>query len=137
MYIFFDFKIEHYKGDLHLFNLKQKIKGRAPVTAEEFERLTDISSISGASDDEDIDDKRSSSSSSSSSESSDEDRVELEDKSNRGKNRIRSKDKVKMMFRLGVDSSVLTMFKCILFPKHVKFKIWFLFFIFFSQNFFV
>ena len=32
--------MEHYKLDWHRFNLKQKMSGRPPVTAEEFERKT-------------------------------------------------------------------------------------------------
>ncbi|KAM4730919.1 tRNA endonuclease ANKZF1 isoform 2-T2 [Anableps anableps] len=52
---------EHYKLDWHRFNLRQKMAGSPPVTAEEFERKTragDLSSISGSesdSDEEDMD----------------------------------------------------------------------------------
>ncbi|XP_069554718.1 tRNA endonuclease ANKZF1 isoform X1 [Brachyistius frenatus] len=50
---------EHYKLDWHRFNLRQKIAGLLPLTAEEFERRTgagDLSSISGSeSDSEDED----------------------------------------------------------------------------------
>ncbi|XP_064183580.1 tRNA endonuclease ANKZF1 [Anguilla rostrata] len=48
---------EHYKLDWHRFNLRQRLVGRSPATAEEFERKTgagDMSSISG-SDSEDTD----------------------------------------------------------------------------------
>ncbi|XP_040057135.1 tRNA endonuclease ANKZF1 isoform X2 [Gasterosteus aculeatus] len=51
---------EHYKLDWHRFNLRLKISGMPPVTAEEFERKTgagDMSSISGSeSDSEEEDD---------------------------------------------------------------------------------
>ncbi|MEQ2171839.1 hypothetical protein GOODEAATRI_014664 [Goodea atripinnis] len=52
---------EHYKLDWHRFNLRQKMAGWPPATAEEFERKTragDLSSISGSesdSDEEDVD----------------------------------------------------------------------------------
>ncbi|KAJ8352318.1 hypothetical protein SKAU_G00237940 [Synaphobranchus kaupii] len=42
---------EHYKLDWHRFNLRQRLLGRSPATAEEFERKTgagDMSSISGS-----------------------------------------------------------------------------------------
>ncbi|KAI1898306.1 hypothetical protein AGOR_G00070960 [Albula goreensis] len=45
---------EHYKLDWHRFNLRQRLVGRAPATAEEFERKTgagDMSSISGSDSD--------------------------------------------------------------------------------------
>uniref|UniRef100_A0A8C3AJS1 Ankyrin repeat and zinc finger peptidyl tRNA hydrolase 1 n=1 Tax=Cyclopterus lumpus TaxID=8103 RepID=A0A8C3AJS1_CYCLU len=52
-------QMEHYKLDWHRFNLRLKISGMPPVTAEEFERKTgagDMSSISGSeSDSEDHD----------------------------------------------------------------------------------
>nr|XP_020450416.1 ankyrin repeat and zinc finger domain-containing protein 1 isoform X1 [Monopterus albus] len=52
-------QMEHYKLDWHRFNLRQKMAGLPPVTAEEFERKTgagDMSSISGSdSGDEDSD----------------------------------------------------------------------------------
>ncbi|KAK5861178.1 hypothetical protein PBY51_022593 [Eleginops maclovinus] len=50
---------EHYKLDWHRFNLRLKISGMPPVTAEEFERKTgagDMSSISGSESDSDDDD---------------------------------------------------------------------------------
>ncbi|XP_047457335.1 ankyrin repeat and zinc finger domain-containing protein 1 [Mugil cephalus] len=52
---------EHYKLDWHRFNLRQKMVGLPPLTAEEFEKKTragDLSSISGSdsdSEDEDSD----------------------------------------------------------------------------------
>ncbi|KAM8749364.1 tRNA endonuclease ANKZF1 isoform 1-T2 [Acanthopagrus schlegelii] len=54
-------QMEHYKLDWHRFNLRQKMSGTPPVTAEEFERKTgagDMSSISGSesdSEEEDLD----------------------------------------------------------------------------------
>lgn len=33
-------QMEHYKLDWHRFNLRQKMSGMPPVTAEEFERKT-------------------------------------------------------------------------------------------------
>jgi hypothetical protein len=33
-------KVEHFKGDLHLFNLKQKLRGKPVISEEEFEKLT-------------------------------------------------------------------------------------------------
>ncbi|XP_034549721.1 ankyrin repeat and zinc finger domain-containing protein 1 [Notolabrus celidotus] len=54
-------QMEHYRLDWHRFNLRLKISGMPPVTAEEFERKTgtgDMSSISGSdsdSEDEDSD----------------------------------------------------------------------------------
>ncbi|XP_030284903.1 ankyrin repeat and zinc finger domain-containing protein 1 [Sparus aurata] len=54
-------QMEHYKLDWHRFNLRQKMLGMPPVTAEEFERKTgagDMSSISGSesdSEEEDLD----------------------------------------------------------------------------------
>lgn len=123
------FKIEHYKGDLHLFNLKQKIKGRPVITAEEFERLTDISSISGSDSDSDDDDGHKFSSSSSSSESdcgeerdskqSKKDQQQQQQQPRKKLNNEQKRNKVKVMFRLA-DTSVLTVFKCILFPKNVR-----------------
>ena len=124
----FLFKIEHYKGDLHLFNLKQKIKGRPVITAEEFERLTDISSISGSDSEDDDDDGHKFSSSSPSSSESDcgEERGSKQSKKDQQQqqpkkklNNEQKRNKVKVMFRLA-DSSVLTVFKCILFPKNVR-----------------
>ncbi|XP_074515599.1 tRNA endonuclease ANKZF1 isoform X1 [Sebastes fasciatus] len=50
---------EHYKLDWHRFNLRLKISGMPPVTAEEFERKTgagDMSSISGSESDSDEED---------------------------------------------------------------------------------
>jgi hypothetical protein len=35
-------QLEHYKCDVHLFNMKQKLKGKPIVTAEEFEILSGI-----------------------------------------------------------------------------------------------
>lgn len=45
---------EHYKLDLHRFNLRQRLEGRSAVTVDEFEKKTgtgDISSISGSDSD--------------------------------------------------------------------------------------
>lgn len=39
-YLFFPFQMEHYKLDWHRFNLRHKMSGLPPVTAEEFERKT-------------------------------------------------------------------------------------------------
>eukprot|EP00064_Thunnus_orientalis_P009338 superscaffoldBa00001178_g9362 len=47
-------QMEHYKLDWHRFNLRQKMAGMPPVTAEEFEKKTgagDMSSISGSESD--------------------------------------------------------------------------------------
>uniref|UniRef100_H3DGD0 Ankyrin repeat and zinc finger peptidyl tRNA hydrolase 1 n=1 Tax=Tetraodon nigroviridis TaxID=99883 RepID=H3DGD0_TETNG len=47
-------QMEHYKLDWHRFNLKQKLLGASPVSAEEFEKKTgagDLSSISGSESD--------------------------------------------------------------------------------------
>lgn len=47
-------QMEHYKLDWHRFNLRQKMSGATPVTADEFERKTgagDVSSISGSESD--------------------------------------------------------------------------------------
>uniref|UniRef100_A0A8C4R6Q5 Ankyrin repeat and zinc finger domain-containing protein 1 n=1 Tax=Eptatretus burgeri TaxID=7764 RepID=A0A8C4R6Q5_EPTBU len=42
-------QVEHYKTDWHRFNLKQRLVGGSPVSAERFEAITgDISSISGS-----------------------------------------------------------------------------------------
>uniref|UniRef100_UPI00358FE737 tRNA endonuclease ANKZF1 n=1 Tax=Myxine glutinosa TaxID=7769 RepID=UPI00358FE737 len=42
-------QVEHYKTDWHRFNLKQRLMGGSPVSAERFEAITgDISSISGS-----------------------------------------------------------------------------------------
>ncbi|XP_056285572.1 ankyrin repeat and zinc finger domain-containing protein 1 isoform X2 [Pseudoliparis swirei] len=52
-------QMEHYKLDWHRFNLRLKISGMPPVTAEEFERKTgagDMSSISGSESDSEDDD---------------------------------------------------------------------------------
>ncbi|XP_041857850.1 ankyrin repeat and zinc finger domain-containing protein 1 [Melanotaenia boesemani] len=49
---------EHYKLDWHRFNLRQKMAGLPPLTAEEFERKTgagDLSSISGSESDSEED----------------------------------------------------------------------------------
>ncbi|CAN9497826.1 unnamed protein product [Ophioblennius macclurei] len=51
-------QIEHYKLDWHRFNLRLKMTGLPPLTAEEFERKTgagDLSSISGSESDSDGD----------------------------------------------------------------------------------
>lgn len=51
-------QMEHYKLDWHRFNLRQKMTGASPVTAEEFERKTgagDMSSISGSESDSEED----------------------------------------------------------------------------------
>ncbi|KAI3355769.1 hypothetical protein L3Q82_004341 [Scortum barcoo] len=51
-------QMEHYKLDWHRFNLRQKMTGAPPVTAEEFERKTgagDMSSISGSESDSEAD----------------------------------------------------------------------------------
>ncbi|KAM6934330.1 tRNA endonuclease ANKZF1 [Xenentodon cancila] len=50
---------EHYKLDWHRFNLRQKMAGLPPLTAEEFERKTgagDLSSISGSGSDSEEED---------------------------------------------------------------------------------
>ncbi|XP_008402181.1 ankyrin repeat and zinc finger domain-containing protein 1 [Poecilia reticulata] len=50
---------EHYKLDWHRFNLRQKMAGSPPITAEEFEKKTragDLSSISGSESDSDEED---------------------------------------------------------------------------------
>ncbi|XP_062287741.1 tRNA endonuclease ANKZF1 isoform X3 [Scomber scombrus] len=47
-------QMEHYKLDWHRFNLRQRMAGTPPVTAEEFEKKTgagDMSSISGSESD--------------------------------------------------------------------------------------
>ncbi|XP_044073875.1 ankyrin repeat and zinc finger domain-containing protein 1 [Siniperca chuatsi] len=52
-------QMEHYKLDWHRFNLRQKMSGMPPVTAEEFERKTgagDMSSISGSESDSEEED---------------------------------------------------------------------------------
>ncbi|TNN84472.1 Ankyrin repeat and zinc finger domain-containing protein 1 [Liparis tanakae] len=52
-------QMEHYKLDWHRFNLRLKISGLPPDTAEEFERKTgagDMSSISGSESDSEDDD---------------------------------------------------------------------------------
>ncbi|XP_051260184.1 ankyrin repeat and zinc finger domain-containing protein 1 isoform X2 [Dicentrarchus labrax] len=52
-------QMEHYKLDWHRFNLRQKLSGVPPVTAEEFERKTgagDMSSISGSESDSEEED---------------------------------------------------------------------------------
>ncbi|XP_041806641.1 ankyrin repeat and zinc finger domain-containing protein 1 isoform X1 [Chelmon rostratus] len=52
-------QMEHYKLDWHRFNLRQKMLGMPPVTAEEFERKTgagDMSSISGSESDSEEED---------------------------------------------------------------------------------
>ncbi|XP_070770260.1 tRNA endonuclease ANKZF1 [Enoplosus armatus] len=52
-------QMEHYKLDWHRFNLRQKMSGMLPVTAEEFERKTgagDMSSISGSESDSEEED---------------------------------------------------------------------------------
>ncbi|XP_043851457.1 ankyrin repeat and zinc finger domain-containing protein 1 [Dromiciops gliroides] len=44
---------EHYRSDWHRFNLKQRLQGRPPLSAQEFERQScsgDLSSISGSED---------------------------------------------------------------------------------------
>ncbi|KAM9805207.1 tRNA endonuclease ANKZF1 [Neosynchiropus ocellatus] len=49
-------QLEHYKLDWHRFNLRLKISGLTPVTAEEFEKKSgagDMSSISGSESDSD------------------------------------------------------------------------------------
>lgn len=33
-------QMEHYKLDWHRFNLRQRLAGRSPITAEEFEKKT-------------------------------------------------------------------------------------------------
>ncbi|XP_028848189.1 ankyrin repeat and zinc finger domain-containing protein 1 isoform X2 [Denticeps clupeoides] len=48
-------QIEHYKLDWHRFNLRQRLAGRPPVSAEDFETKTgagDVSSISGSDSEE-------------------------------------------------------------------------------------
>ncbi|XP_061697691.1 tRNA endonuclease ANKZF1 [Syngnathoides biaculeatus] len=50
-------QMEHYKLDWHRFNLRLKIAGKPPVTAEEFEGKTgagDLSSISGSESDSEV-----------------------------------------------------------------------------------
>uniref|UniRef100_A0A1A8CA38 Ankyrin repeat and zinc finger domain containing 1 n=1 Tax=Nothobranchius kadleci TaxID=1051664 RepID=A0A1A8CA38_NOTKA len=50
---------EHYKLDWHRFNLRQKVSGLNPLTAEEFEKKTgagDLSSISGSESDSEEED---------------------------------------------------------------------------------
>ncbi|AGO13664.1 AaceriAGL211Cp [[Ashbya] aceris (nom. inval.)] len=49
---------EHYKSDFHKYNLKRKLNQLAPVSLEEFDRLTendDIESISGSEDESEDD----------------------------------------------------------------------------------
>ncbi|XP_022069268.2 ankyrin repeat and zinc finger domain-containing protein 1 isoform X1 [Acanthochromis polyacanthus] len=52
-------QMEHYKLDWHRFNLRQKMAGLPPLTAEEFEKKTgagDLSSISGSESDSEEED---------------------------------------------------------------------------------
>ncbi|XP_068185089.1 tRNA endonuclease ANKZF1 [Antennarius striatus] len=52
-------QIEHYKLDWHRFNLRQKLSGMPPLTADEFEKKTgagDLSSISGSESDSEEED---------------------------------------------------------------------------------
>lgn len=111
-------KIEHYKGDLHLFNLKQKLKGKPIVSADEFEKLTDISSISGSDDSEE---EKSSSDDTSDDDIDDNDNDDVTTQPkrlNKAKSAIVAKNKPKLMFKL-IDSTVLVLFKCILLSKKV------------------
>ncbi|XP_042350283.1 ankyrin repeat and zinc finger domain-containing protein 1 isoform X1 [Plectropomus leopardus] len=55
-------QMEHYKLDWHRFNLRLKISGMPPITAEEFEKKTgagDMSSISGSESDSEDEDSES------------------------------------------------------------------------------
>jgi hypothetical protein len=43
-----DEQISHYKSDIHRFNLKRKLKDKPYVSIDEFENMSEISSISGS-----------------------------------------------------------------------------------------
>jgi hypothetical protein len=105
-------QIEHYKCDLHLFNLKQKLKGKPSVSAEEFENLSDISSISGGSDSEDEGEIYSSRSS-----SGDEDDADYSSEKKSYAQIARNKPKIS--FKLN-DSTVLVMLRCVVHGKKVS-----------------
>lgn len=96
------------------------MKGKPVVSAEEFERLTDISSISGSDDDSDEEKTAGGGLVQSSSSSESDDEVDDEKMKNKqAKSVVGGRNKTKIMFKLS-DSSILVLFKCILFPKHVN-----------------
>lgn len=101
-------QVNHYKCDVHLFNLKQKMKGRPSVSVDEFEDLSDISSIS-ASDTEDE-------AESSEAESSSDDEDDHTNADASPHYALVARNKPKISFRLN-DQSALVMFRCILHGK--------------------
>ncbi|RNA05017.1 ankyrin repeat and zinc finger domain-containing 1 isoform X1 [Brachionus plicatilis] len=96
-------QIEHFRGDLHLYNLKQKIKGKPTVSIDEFENLSDISSISG-SDTEEENIYESSSSSESEAEHKTVAKI------------YNQKNRPKFFFKLN-DSTIISIYRSVLFSK--------------------
>lgn len=96
-------QIEHFRGDLHLYNLKQKLKGKPIVSQDEFENLSDISSISG-SDSEDENIYQSSSSSESDNEQKTVSKID------------NHKNRPKYFFKLN-DLTIISIFRSVLFSK--------------------
>ncbi|KAI9104463.1 hypothetical protein DFS34DRAFT_641866 [Phlyctochytrium arcticum] len=47
---------EHYKTDWHRYNLQRKLQSKPPISEEEFDELTEVSSIEGSDDDTDEED---------------------------------------------------------------------------------
>jgi hypothetical protein len=101
---------QHYKCDLHLYNIKQKLKFKPAVSSEEFEELIDISSISASDTDEDDNDDEDDDD----DDDDDDDNNLMNDKNSDYHQIARSRPKIS--FRLK-DKSVIVLYRCILHGK--------------------
>ncbi len=100
--------------------MKQKLKGKTALNEDEFEKLTDISSISGGSDQSENEDD-SSSSSSSSDQDSDSDETKTHENPHYAQV---ARNKPKILFKLN-DNTFISMLRCVLHGKKVKIYIYF------------
>ncbi|XP_074154793.1 tRNA endonuclease ANKZF1 isoform X2 [Sminthopsis crassicaudata] len=96
---------EHYRSDWHRFNLKQRLRGRPPLAAHEFEKQScsgDLSSISGSED---------------SDSDPDPDQEELEDMPNpRGQEAPRAFHPHRVLF-CNAQGQFLSAYRCLLGPR--------------------
>ncbi len=98
--------------------MKQKLKGKAALNEDEFEKLSDISSISGGSDDSENEDEESSASSSTDDQQDDKSMMTSNKNDNPHYAQV-ARNKPKILFKLN-DNTVISMLRCILHGKKVR-----------------
>ena len=95
--------------------MKQKLKGKAALNEEEFEKLSDISSISGGSDDSENENDSSSLTSSTDNEENDDRQRNIKNDDNPHYAQV-ARNKPKILFKLN-DNTVISMLRCVLHGK--------------------